>query len=163
PAGRGRQGDRARRPARLRGAPDRPLAALPPAARLPLADVVRTGEPLFISSRAERDARYPGLANVDEDSHALVVLPLVAEGRPVGGIRLSLGQDIVFDEDRQSFKRTLARQASLALERARLLETERALRQRIAFLGEASVILSSSLDYEQTLAQLAALCVPRLA
>ena len=60
-------------------------------------------------------------------------------------------------------KITLARQAALALERARLFEAERAGRQRLAFIAEASELLGSSLDYEQTLARLARLSVPELA
>src|SRR5205823_4546840 len=44
-----------------------------------------------------------------------------------------------------------------------LYESERTLRERLSFLAEASVLLSSSLGYERTLTQLAELCVPRLA
>src|SRR2546423_119962 len=46
---------------------------------------------------------------------------------------------------------------------ARLFEAEQAARQRLAFIAEASELLGSSLDYEQTLARLARLSVPELA
>ena len=49
-------------------------------------------------------------------------------------------------------------------ERARLLASERDARKRLAFLAEASVALASAaLDYETTLARIAALAVPRIA
>jgi PAS domain S-box-containing protein len=53
--------------------------------------------------------------------------------------------------------------AGQALERARLHEAERELRDRLSFLAEASALLSSSLDYEATLTRLADLVVPALA
>jgi signal transduction histidine kinase/GAF domain-containing protein len=125
--------------------------------------VVRTGEPLFLASRAERDALFPELAHLGEEGHALVVLPLMREGRVTGSMALSFGEDIVFPEERRAMKVTLARQASLALERARLYEAEQVLRRRAAFLAEASELLSSSLEYDHTLRQLAQLAVPGLA
>jgi PAS domain S-box-containing protein len=60
-------------------------------------------------------------------------------------------------------KVALARQASQALARSRLFAQERALRQRMTFLAEASELLSSSLDYNLTLTQLTQLAVPVLA
>src|SRR2546423_9405377 len=68
-----------------------------------------------------------------------------------------------FSESGRRMKITLARQAALALERARLYEAERAARERFAFIAEASELLSSSMEYEETLARVAQLAVPRLA
>jgi PAS domain S-box-containing protein len=48
-------------------------------------------------------------------------------------------------------------------ERTRLLEAERAVRDRLAFLAEVSETLASSLDYQTTLARIARLAVPRVA
>src|SRR5207244_2192210 len=65
---------------------------------------------------------------------------------------------------------SIVQQGAQALDRARLYEAERAARaeaeaaqERVAFLAEASEILGSSLDYEQTLASIAGLAVRSLA
>jgi PAS domain S-box-containing protein len=138
-------------------------ARFPVSADLPMAQVASTGVPLFISSKEERNALFPSLRGRGEEGHALAVLPLTLEARMIGLLGLSFGQDMEFSEGRRRMKITLARQAALALERTRLYEAERAARERFAFIAEASELLSSSMDYEQTLARLAQLAVPRLA
>lgn len=135
----------------------------PVTADLPMSHVARTGKPLFLGSRLERNALFPSLEDKGDDSHALAVLPLVLEGRLIGVIGLSFGQDMEFSEGRRQMKVTLARQAALALERTRLYEAERAARERFAFIAEASELLSSSMEYTETLSRLAELAVPRLA
>jgi len=132
-------------------------------AELPMAHVVRTGEPLFLESLQARNELFPNLEGSGRDGHALAVLPLALESGVIGVIGLSFGDDMVFSDERRKMKITLARQAALALERARLFEAEQAARQRLAFVAEASELLASSLDYEQTLARLTRLAVPRLA
>ena len=138
-------------------------ARFPVSADLPMSQVARTGKPLFIGSKRERNALFPALVGQGEESHALAVLPLKLEGRLIGVIGLSFGQDMEFSESRRQMKVTLARQAALAIERTRLYEAERAARERFAFIAEASELLSSSMEYEETLSRLAELAVPRLA
>jgi PAS domain S-box-containing protein len=135
----------------------------PVSAELPMSYVVRTGEPLFLASRAERNELFPNLRGSGKEGHALAVLPLVLEGEVLGVMALSFAHDMHFSEGRRQMKSTLARQAALALERARLYEAERAARQQLSFIAEASELLSTSMAYEQTLARLARLTVPRLA
>jgi signal transduction histidine kinase len=134
---------------------------------LPLSVAVRTGVPVYLSSTAERNARFPLLAArvgaSSEPSHGLTCLPLTFEDRVLGGLVLSFPGDEGFDADRRALKEALAAQAAQALDRARLDAAERELRERLAFLAEASELLASSLDYELTLARLAQLVVPRLA
>jgi PAS domain S-box-containing protein len=134
----------------------------PVSAETPMSYVVRSGEPLFVESRDERNKLFPSLADRG-DGHALAVLPLILEGELKGVLGLSFGEGMVFTPERRQMKITLARQASQALERARLYERERAARERLSFVAEASELLSSSLDYSTTLARLARLAVPRLA
>ena len=130
----------------------------------PMSDVIRTGEPIFISSVQERNRLYPSLAQVgQEDGHALVVVPLAVEGRVFGAISLSFDHDIEFEPERREMKIALARQAAQAITRSRLYAAEQAMRERMTFLAEASQLLASSLDYNRTLRRLAQLCVPRLA
>ena len=135
----------------------------PLAEELPLSRAVVTGEPVYLHSQAERDALFPALRGRTEKGHALVCLPLVVEGRRLGGLVLSFAEDEEFDAERRAFKATIARQVAQALERTRLLEAERSLRDRVTFLADAGELLWSSLEYEQALARLAELAVPRLA
>jgi PAS domain S-box-containing protein len=135
----------------------------PVSAELPLANAVRRRAPLFIRSRQERDELFPGLSNRFHEGNALACLPLVVEGRAIGALGLSFEGEEVFDEERRRFKIALAHQVAQALERTRLYQAERELRRRMTFLARAGYLLSSSLDYRETLTQLAQLAVPQLA
>jgi signal transduction histidine kinase len=129
----------------------------------PMSDAVRTGEPVFIGSRAELEERYPALAQGPDPTFANVCLPLLLDDRPIGGLVFSFGSDQHFDEERRALKMGLARQAAQALQRARMFEAVRAAEGRVSFLAEASELLSRSLDYEEQMCRLAELTVPRLA
>jgi len=135
----------------------------PVAAEVPMSEVIRTGEPIFIASVQERNERYPALAHQGQDSHALVVVPLAVEGRVFGAMSLSFDRDLEFEPERREMKLTLARQAAQALARSRLYAAEQDRRKRMTFLAEASEVLASSLDYNHTLTQVAQLSVPGLA
>jgi PAS domain S-box-containing protein len=135
----------------------------PVAARLPMSHVVRTGEPIFLSTLSERNELFPALSQQGQDGNSLAVLPLAVEGRVFGAMALSFGDEVEFGLERREMKVALARQASQALARSRLYAQEQALRQRMTFLAEASELLSSSLDYNLTLSQLTHLAVPGLA
>ena len=129
----------------------------------PLSYAVRTGEPVFIESAEERVRRFPALPEINEPTHALVCLPLVVEGRTIGGLTFSFGQDQVFDDDRKALKMALARQAAQALERARLYGALSAAEERMSFLADASGVLASSLDFDETLKTIPKLAVPGIA
>jgi signal transduction histidine kinase len=130
---------------------------------LPLSRALVRGEPVFLSSQRERDELFPALAGRSEDGHALTCLPLIVEGRAIGGLALSFAHDETFSEERRRFKIALAQQVAQALERTRLFEAEQQLRRRMSFLADAGYLLSSSLDYRETLARVARLAVPDLA
>jgi PAS domain S-box-containing protein len=138
-------------------------ARFPVSAQLPMSQVMRTGEPLFISTLSERHELFPELAQQRQDGSSIAVLPLAVEGRVFGAMALSFADEVEFGLERREMKVALARQASQALARSRLYAQERALRERMTFLAEASELLSSSLDYNVTLKQLTQLAVPRLA
>lgn len=129
----------------------------------PMGRAILDGTPFFFSTSAERDAAFPNMATLGGPSHALAILPLVVEGRSVGGIAFTFQKEVEFDAERRRLKATLAQQAAQAIDRVRLYEAERALRQRMTFLADASELLGSSLDYETTLVQLAHLAVPEMA
>ena len=135
----------------------------PVAASIPLSEAVRTGEGVFLSSTAERDARYPELAGRSGSGEAVACLPLVGQAGPIGGLVFSFGGGQEFSPERRALKLALARQVALALERARATEAEQLLRDRLSFVDEATALLTSSLDLDETLARLTSLAVPGLA
>ena len=138
-------------------------SSFPLEAKVPMSDVIRTGEPLFLTSVQERNKRYPMFSDRGQQNHALVVVPLAVEGRVFGAMSLSFDHEIEFEPERREMKLTLARQAAQALARSRLYAAEQTLRERMTFLAEASELLASSLDYNHTLKQVAQLSVPGLA
>ncbi|HKN63794.1 MAG TPA: ATP-binding protein, partial [Gaiellaceae bacterium] len=79
------------------------------------------------------------------------------------GLVFSFPTDQEFSPERRALKIALGRQAALALERARFSAAEQMLRERLAFLGEATALLTSSLELERTLERLTELAVPLLA
>ncbi|HEX2754286.1 MAG TPA: sensor domain-containing diguanylate cyclase, partial [Candidatus Limnocylindrales bacterium] len=72
---------------------------------------------------------------VEADNRALVMLPLVASGESIGLVELISAHPIELDDDRLSLSRTIANEASIALENARLYEEARALADRDPLTG----------------------------
>jgi signal transduction histidine kinase len=97
---------------------------------MPVAVALRNGEPLYFESREEVLTAFPHLRRfLENDDHgALAVLPLLLEGRGVGGMRLSFRGPRMFDAADRAFMLALAQQGAQAIERARLYAAERAAR-----------------------------------
>lgn len=91
-------------------------------AELPAAVALRTGEPVWIESRQERDRRFPELINVERGTVSMCAVPLVVGDHRLGAIRFSFPQPRLFDEDERRFVLALAAQTSQALDRAQLNE-----------------------------------------
>jgi diguanylate cyclase (GGDEF)-like protein len=72
---------------------------------------------------------------VELGHRALVMLPLIAKGRSIGLIELMSKSPIELDAERLSLARTIANEASIALENARLYEEARALADRDPLTG----------------------------
>jgi diguanylate cyclase (GGDEF)-like protein len=72
---------------------------------------------------------------VDDGKRALVMLPLVASGESIGLVELMSEHAIELDDDRLSLARTIANEAAIALENARLYEEARALADRDPLTG----------------------------
>ncbi len=143
-----------------------PLAEVP----APLAEAIAKGEPVFAGSAAEAASRWPAAVRATPGEFAFACLPLEAEGRVTGGVAFVFHEARRFDYDDQVFLVVLARLAAQALLRATAYHAElaahaeaEAARQRATFLAEATALLSSSLDWETTLASLARLAVPAVA
>jgi signal transduction histidine kinase len=96
----------------------------------PLSEAVRTREPIFLVSRAEVVARYPELreANSRAIANSWIALPLTSGSVVHGGLAFGFARERSFTEEERAFATTLAQQCALALERARLIASERAAR-----------------------------------
>jgi len=100
-------------------------------AELPAAVALRTGEPVWLESRAERDLRFPGLAGLEATTVSLCAVPLEVQGRRLGAIRFSFTKPRLFDDDERRFVLTLAAQAAQALERTQLQQARLDASQRL--------------------------------
>jgi serine phosphatase RsbU (regulator of sigma subunit) len=93
-----------------------------PDAELPAAVALRTGEPVWIESREERDRRFPELISLERSTVSTCAVPLVVGDRRLGALRFSFPRPRLFDEDERRFVLALAAQTAQALDRAQLSE-----------------------------------------
>jgi signal transduction histidine kinase len=98
----------------------------PVSASLPLADAVRTNEPIIVDSFAARTARYPHLTGEQAatGNGAMASIPLLENERVVGAMGFSFDPQRTLVEEDRMFLLALARLCSQAFERARLYEAE---------------------------------------
>jgi hypothetical protein len=91
-------------------------------------------------------------------------VPLIVGDHRVGILSLSFPPGGRFDEDTQSrFVQALADALAQAMQRAQSMDQAAAAAERLAFLADASVALTASLDFERTVEAVTGLLVPRLA
>ncbi|MBW4456368.1 MAG: PAS domain S-box protein [Nostoc indistinguendum CM1-VF10] len=100
-------------------------------ASVPLAEAVRNKQPIWQESTTARIARYSHLAKeyAQVDYGAWISIPLIIEGRAIGGMSLAFAEIQEFSQDDQGFMLVLAQQCAQAMERARLYEAEQTARE----------------------------------
>lgn len=108
-------------------------------------------------------SRFVSRALREQAPRALMGVPLSIKGRLLGVLYLASKQERQFRSSDMDLLRVAADRVALAMDNARLMEGEREAREQASFLAHAGAVLSSSLDYEKTLADVAQLSVPRLA
>jgi PAS domain S-box-containing protein len=128
---------------------------------IPIVDAIRQAAPIWIASQAELFDRYPHLRAMATagQTYRVSCLPLVAHGRVLGALALTIEETRFAREDERDFLLLIARYASQALERLRLFEAERKSRAaadaaavRMGVLGRASrVFVDTNLDLESRL------------
>ena len=119
-----------------------------------------TLETLAVDVR-DREAFLEAMAGIPVRSWMSV--PLTARGRTFGAVSLVTSvSGRRLDERDLELARDLARRAALEVDNALLFRAEEEAQQRLAFLAEASRLLTRSLDYDRTPRRLASLAVPRL-
>ncbi len=96
----------------------------PLTASVPLTDAVHSGKLLLLESRQAWVERYPHLPT-KYDHHAWADMPLIVEGRTVGGMGFSFPNPQKFSEDDCAFLLALAQQCAQAIERTRAYAAER--------------------------------------
>lgn len=111
---------------------------VPLAAVIPVTDAVRFQQPVWIESPEEYAACYPEVYRASQGvTNATVSLPLIVQGRVIGGFGVSFSEARKMDDDDRAFMIALAQQCAQALERVRLYEEAKNLaavneRQRLA-------------------------------
>jgi K+-sensing histidine kinase KdpD len=98
----------------------------------PALDAIRRNTAIWIPSQAEMVRRYPQVAaNVTPGrNYRVTCLPVVSEGRAVGAIGVTIEAEGEPSEPEREFLLLIARYASQAIERLRLLEAEQTSRAR---------------------------------
>ena len=136
-----------------------------------LAEAWRTGEAVFIPSRAHMTSVYSHLRSLAARSvfEAWTALPLVIERQLLGILSLTYVEPHVFDEEERNVLLALADVAAQALDRAQLFESERrtraeaqaAVRAQDEFLSIASHELRTPVAAVKATAQLAQRAIAR--
>ncbi|APR80018.1 Chemotaxis protein methyltransferase CheR [Minicystis rosea] len=93
---------------------------------------------------------------------ALCTVPLAVGGRVAGLLCLGFDTPQTFPEEERAFVIALVGHCAQAVERARLYEAERRSNRRFELVARAAELVSSSIDYETTLANVAASALPAL-
>ena len=135
-----------------------------------VAKVVRTGEAEHVVDTGTLPVDTVELKAEERELYArlgprsYVIVPLTTRGRTIGALTLlSTREGRHYGKRDVDFAHHLARRFALAIDNARLFDESRDARVRAEFLVRAGEILSGSMDYEETLRNVAAIAVPELA
>ncbi|HSD19025.1 MAG TPA: PAS domain-containing protein, partial [Anaeromyxobacter sp.] len=118
---------------------------------LPASEAARQRGPVWLCSAEEIRARFPEAAVMTDELgvRAGAALPLLAHGRVLGVLSLVFQEPRPFDPGERAFLLSIAEQCAQALERAQLLDAERAQREvaqrardRVARLQAVTAALS---------------------
>ncbi len=99
-------------------------------APVPLAECVRTGEPIFLEHLNDLTIRYPVLSKLasQTQNRAVAALPLTLQGQALGAIGLSFAEEREFSPEDRAFMVALSQQCAQAIARAQLYEAEQSAR-----------------------------------
>ena len=126
---------------------------------LPAAEVLRTGQPAWVVSAEEAAFRYPTL----EAGRGFFVLPLRGAAGHFGVVAGSITDRQRLSTIERRLLMAVADLGALALERTRLVTSERQMRLTMEFLAESTQVMVRALDPDEVLRTLVRLAVPRLA
>jgi PAS domain S-box-containing protein len=129
------------------------------------AEAIRTGRTI---TRPASEAGGPSAAIARSQTElgpeaVVMAVPLRAGDRILGAISLTRAEAPPATDDWGGFMATLGDVFGQALERAQLYSAEQEAMDRLRLLADASRLLGASLEYEQTIQQVAASAVPTFA
>jgi signal transduction histidine kinase len=136
-----------------RGVPDADerFGVLDPDADVPLARAMARGEPLWYQSHAELLRAYPPAAQARTPGahlQAVAAVPLLHDGRVLGGFALSFAEPRTFDDEDRQWLAGFAAQAALAAERARLYQAEKRAVQELTETVRLNELFSGVLAHD---------------
>jgi signal transduction histidine kinase len=128
---------------------------IPPHAKVPVWDVIRTGKPMMFENLAAMRAGYPNALRPNDSAfRAWAVMPIFSGQRAIGAVSFSFARERRFSDDDRELLLAMIGQASLALERCQLFEAERsahaeaeAARERERQLHRLGSSFASELDH----------------
>jgi PAS domain S-box-containing protein len=123
--------------------------------------VAASRTPLLVADLSQIAAVSPVLR--DRGINSAVAIPLIVADRVIGVIHAGSEAFAQFVEEDARLLELIADRIALAINQATLHELERVAQERLQFLGEASALLASSLDVDETLQRVAQLAVPHFA
>jgi signal transduction histidine kinase/GAF domain-containing protein len=122
--------------------------------------VAATLRPVYIPDVKRAEVVNPLL--VKRGLTSLLGVPLLVEGQLLGVLHVGSVRPRVFTDDDERTLQLLADRVALAIQQARLYESERAATRRLEFLAEASELLTSTLESDTALQRLSVLAIPYL-
>lgn len=160
-----------RDPARLERVQQRPAAyPFTSGSKRLAAYVLETGRTDFaeevtaqlLKEAARDEAHLDFLRSLGLDSY--ISVPLRARGRTLGAVTFALsGSSRRYTRDDLELAQELSRRAALAVDNARLYSASRRAQARLELIAEASIGLTTELDFQARIERLIHLVVPRLA
>lgn len=130
-----------------------------------LADVMEAGVTRYIPDIRPVVQQTPLLSDdqrAEVDQFAALMVPLIVEQRPIGVLYVGSSGPSQFDPEDVRLIELVGMRAALAIERTRAVEAAGRAHERLQFLNDAGVTLSSTLDYSATTNSLADILTPTL-
>ena len=116
---------------------------------VPAMEVLRTEKPVWVETAADYQRVAPDYFQTAKAANRIAAfgaVPITLGGQVAGVLVFSHAVDHVYDEMDRALYATLAHHCSQALDRARLLDSERRSNARLRLLAQAGEALSSSLE-----------------
>jgi len=110
--------------------------------------VAAAGEPLLVPD-VSQEPRY--IKITDTEARSELAVPIKAKEKVTGVINVESDHLDAFDESDLAVLQSLAHQAAIAIENARLFEAERRMRQEATLLAEMAKLISGTLDLDEVL------------
>jgi serine phosphatase RsbU (regulator of sigma subunit)/PAS domain-containing protein len=138
-----------------------PYLAIALEEQLPATEVLRTGDPIYVESHADRAERYPQFRDMEVHG-AFVVIPIAPFEDSPGVLSFGFLEPRRFDEDERRYIAAVVEACTQALRRASLVEAELRSRARLRTLLDFSEHLAALDDPDAVLATTARFAATRI-